>query len=143
LLTPYRHVQVRLSADALAIPMNPGGPDLRRVASPAATAASTFCSHCDRDIAKSRTASAFETSSVSARWANRGLANVISANIANIVAIRGAHPPASTNGEIGTILSLSVRAVAEHLERMYPRLGVENRTAAAARALEVLRSHTD
>jgi DNA-binding CsgD family transcriptional regulator len=37
-----------------------------------------------------------------------------------------------TNEEIGRILGISVRTVAKHLERMYPRLGVENRTAAAA-----------
>ena len=48
-----------------------------------------------------------------------------------------------TNQEIATILGLSARTVAKHLERMYPRLGVENRTAAAARALEVLREGSD
>ncbi len=48
-----------------------------------------------------------------------------------------------TNEEIGTILGISVRTVAKHLERIYPRLGVENRTAAAARALEVLRVQPD
>jgi DNA-binding CsgD family transcriptional regulator len=42
-----------------------------------------------------------------------------------------------TNCEIGVILSISDRTVGKHLERIYQKLGVENRTAAAARALEV------
>jgi DNA-binding CsgD family transcriptional regulator len=45
-----------------------------------------------------------------------------------------------TNDEIGTILGLSPRTIAKHLERMYPRLGVENRIGAAARALEALKA---
>ena len=45
-----------------------------------------------------------------------------------------------TNEEIGTILGMSRRTVAKHLERTFPKLGVENRTAAAARALKVLRN---
>ena len=45
-----------------------------------------------------------------------------------------------TNEEIATILGLSPRTVAKHLEMMYPRLGVENRTAAAATALAVTQS---
>ena len=40
-----------------------------------------------------------------------------------------------TNGEIGTILGLSHRTVEKHLERLYQKLGVETRTAAAAWAL--------
>ena len=40
-----------------------------------------------------------------------------------------------SNGEIGTILGTSGRTVGKHLERIYQRLGVETRTAAAARAL--------
>jgi DNA-binding CsgD family transcriptional regulator len=49
-----------------------------------------------------------------------------------------------TNDEIATILSLSRRTVEKHLENIYPKLGVENRTAAAARALAVTNgaSHT-
>jgi DNA-binding CsgD family transcriptional regulator len=43
-----------------------------------------------------------------------------------------------TNGEIAIILGISARTVAKHLEMTYPKLGVENRTAAAARALSVL-----
>jgi DNA-binding CsgD family transcriptional regulator len=35
-----------------------------------------------------------------------------------------------TNPEIGTILSISPRTVQKHLERVYQRLGVENRHAA-------------
>src|SRR6266571_1071651 len=38
-----------------------------------------------------------------------------------------------TNADIGTILSTSPRTVAKHLERIFPKLGVETRTAAAAR----------
>jgi DNA-binding CsgD family transcriptional regulator len=45
-----------------------------------------------------------------------------------------------TNEEIGRILGVRPRTVAKHLEMMYPRLGVENRTAAAAQALEVSRA---
>jgi DNA-binding NarL/FixJ family response regulator len=43
-----------------------------------------------------------------------------------------------TNAEIGTILELSPRTVQKHLEPIYQRLGVENRTAAVARAFEML-----
>lgn len=45
-----------------------------------------------------------------------------------------------TNAEIGTILSASPRTVGKHLERIYEKLGVEARTAAAARALETVRA---
>jgi DNA-binding CsgD family transcriptional regulator len=40
-----------------------------------------------------------------------------------------------TDAAIGTILSLSPRTVAKHLEHIYQRLGVENRSAAIALAL--------
>jgi DNA-binding CsgD family transcriptional regulator len=40
-----------------------------------------------------------------------------------------------TDAVIGTILSLSPRTVAKHLEHIYQRLGVENRSAAVALAL--------
>jgi DNA-binding CsgD family transcriptional regulator len=39
-----------------------------------------------------------------------------------------------TDAVIGTILSLSPRTVAKHLEHIYQRLGVENRSAAVALA---------
>ncbi|MBI4591064.1 MAG: hypothetical protein HY725_19735 [Candidatus Rokubacteria bacterium] len=38
------------------------------------------------------------------------------------------------NDEIGAILGTSPRTVQKHLERIYQKLGVETRTAAAARA---------
>lgn len=41
-----------------------------------------------------------------------------------------------TNPEIGIILGIRARTVGKHLERVYSKLGVETRTAAAARALE-------
>jgi DNA-binding CsgD family transcriptional regulator len=41
-----------------------------------------------------------------------------------------------SNPEIGTILGISPRTVQKHLERVYPRLGVENRHGAIAMALE-------
>ena len=41
-----------------------------------------------------------------------------------------------TNAEIGTILSLSPRTVQKHLEHIFQKLGVETRTAAAARFIE-------
>ena len=43
-----------------------------------------------------------------------------------------------TNAEVGTILDLSPRTVQKHLEHTYQKLGVENRTAAAARAHEMM-----
>ncbi len=45
-----------------------------------------------------------------------------------------------TNREIGQILSLSPRTVNKHLEQVFRKLGVENRTAAAAMALRCLTS---
>jgi DNA-binding CsgD family transcriptional regulator len=42
-----------------------------------------------------------------------------------------------TNKEIGTILGLSPRTVQKHLEHIYEKIGVESRTAAAARAYEI------
>ena len=38
-----------------------------------------------------------------------------------------------TNAQIATILGASPRTVAKHLERIYEKLGVESRTAAAMR----------
>ncbi|MFD1383098.1 response regulator [Rhodanobacter aciditrophus] len=43
-----------------------------------------------------------------------------------------------TNREIGEILEMSPRTVNKHLEQVFPKLGVENRTAAAGVALRVL-----
>ncbi len=43
-----------------------------------------------------------------------------------------------TNREIAEILTMSPRTVNKHLEQVFPKLGVENRTAAAARAIRVL-----
>ncbi len=45
-----------------------------------------------------------------------------------------------TNGEIGIILGARPRTVAKHLERIFRKLGVETRTAAAASALNVVAS---
>ncbi|MBT8147746.1 MAG: helix-turn-helix transcriptional regulator, partial [Gammaproteobacteria bacterium] len=42
-----------------------------------------------------------------------------------------------TNSEIAEILQMSPRTVNKHLEQVYPKLGVENRTAAARIALKV------
>ncbi|HEV2326662.1 MAG TPA: LuxR C-terminal-related transcriptional regulator [Terracidiphilus sp.] len=42
-----------------------------------------------------------------------------------------------TNSSIAAILSIRVRTVEKHLERIYEKLGVENRTAAAAQFLEM------
>jgi DNA-binding CsgD family transcriptional regulator len=42
-----------------------------------------------------------------------------------------------TNGEIGIILGAQPRTVAKHLERIFRKLGVETRTAAAAAALQL------
>ena len=46
-----------------------------------------------------------------------------------------------TNREIGTILDVSPRTVNKHLEQIYRKLGVENRTAAAARAIKSIISY--
>lgn len=43
-----------------------------------------------------------------------------------------------TNREIGIILSMSPRTVNKHLEQIYKKLGVENRTTAAIISLGVL-----
>jgi len=43
-----------------------------------------------------------------------------------------------TNREIGQILEMSPRTVNKHLEQVFRKLGVENRTAAAASAIRVL-----
>jgi DNA-binding CsgD family transcriptional regulator len=37
-----------------------------------------------------------------------------------------------TNAEIATILNLKPKTIGKYLERIYPKLGVENRTAAAS-----------
>jgi DNA-binding CsgD family transcriptional regulator len=37
-----------------------------------------------------------------------------------------------SNAQIGTILGISAATVGKHLEHIYPKLGVENRTAAAS-----------
>ena len=43
-----------------------------------------------------------------------------------------------TSDEIGMILGRSGRTVSKHLERIYRKLGVENRTAAAMRCLDII-----
>ena len=43
-----------------------------------------------------------------------------------------------TNREVAQILGMSPRTVNKHLEQLFPKLGVENRTAAAAIALSTL-----
>lgn len=42
-----------------------------------------------------------------------------------------------TDAEIGKILGLSPRTVQKHLEHIFQKLGVETRTAAAAKAYEI------
>jgi len=41
-----------------------------------------------------------------------------------------------TNQEIATILSISTKTVKKHVERIFEKLGVESRTAAAAVAMQ-------
>jgi DNA-binding CsgD family transcriptional regulator len=43
-----------------------------------------------------------------------------------------------SNREIGAILAISPRTVNKHLEQVFVKLGVENRAAAAARAVRSL-----
>jgi DNA-binding CsgD family transcriptional regulator len=43
-----------------------------------------------------------------------------------------------SNAEIGLILGITTATVGKHLERIYPKLGVENRTAAASFATELI-----
>jgi DNA-binding CsgD family transcriptional regulator len=45
-----------------------------------------------------------------------------------------------SNGEIGAILGMSARTVQKHLEHIFQKLGVENRTAAAMRAWRTVNS---
>ncbi len=45
-----------------------------------------------------------------------------------------------TNRDIGVLLDLSPRTVTKHLEHVFTKLGVETRTAAAARALAAAQS---
>ncbi|HTV26303.1 MAG TPA: helix-turn-helix transcriptional regulator [Xanthobacteraceae bacterium] len=47
-----------------------------------------------------------------------------------------------TNAEIASVLTISPRTVQKHLEHIFQKLGVETRTAAAIRALEVTDSHS-
>jgi len=42
-----------------------------------------------------------------------------------------------SNPEIAAILHIALATVNKHLERIYPKLGVENRTAAATMALQI------
>ena len=42
-----------------------------------------------------------------------------------------------SNKEVGSILALSARTVGKHLEHIYSKLGVESRTAAAARVFDI------
>jgi len=42
-----------------------------------------------------------------------------------------------SNAEIGLILGITTATVGKHLEWIYPKLGVENRTAAASFASEL------
>ncbi|HSB48227.1 MAG TPA: LuxR C-terminal-related transcriptional regulator [Burkholderiales bacterium] len=46
-----------------------------------------------------------------------------------------------TNRDIAAILGASPRTVEKHLERIYEKLGVETRTAAAMRAVKLFRHH--
>jgi DNA-binding CsgD family transcriptional regulator len=45
--------------------------------------------------------------------------------------------PGKTNKEIGVILDLSPRTVQKYLEHIYRKIGVQSRTAAAAKAHEM------
>lgn len=47
-----------------------------------------------------------------------------------------------TSRDIGDILNTSPRTVNKHLERVFEKLGVETRTAAAAKAIEKMRSNS-
>ena len=47
-----------------------------------------------------------------------------------------------TNGEAGIILAMSEATVRKHLEHIFAKLGVENRTAACLRAIEILSGTT-
>jgi DNA-binding CsgD family transcriptional regulator len=45
------------------------------------------------------------------------------------------------NAEIATILGIRAKTITKHLERVFAKLGVETRTAAAKVALEILKDH--
>ena len=59
-----------------------------------------------------------------------------------IVAIMGRNGMGKTNRDIAQILGLSPRTVDKHLEQIYAKLGVENRTAAAAIATSTARRNS-
>lgn len=44
-----------------------------------------------------------------------------------------------TNREIAQIINISPRTVNKHLEQLFKKLGVENRTSAAAKAIQCIR----
>ena len=46
-----------------------------------------------------------------------------------------------TDGEVASILGVAISTVKKHLEHIFVKLGVENRTAAAIRALECAHRH--
>jgi DNA-binding CsgD family transcriptional regulator len=52
----------------------------------------------------------------------------------------GGRARGKSNRDIAEILELSPRTVNKHLEQIYEKLGVENRTAAAAIAMRALAS---
>ena len=54
-----------------------------------------------------------------------------------------AFSPAVAQTDIAAILEVRGRTVAKHLERTFRVLGVDNRTAAAAKAHQVMRRKTD
>lgn len=45
-----------------------------------------------------------------------------------------------TDAEIATIIGVSTNTIGKHLERIYRKLGVENRMAAAMRAIAFISS---
>ena len=49
---------------------------------------------------------------------------------------------AKSNSEIAALLNIKPATVGKHLEHIYPKLGVENRTAAASFAFEQDSSET-
>ena len=57
---------------------------------------------------------------------------------ASLVHIHVRDPEGKSSSDISDVLSISPRTVQKHLERIYDKLGVETRSAAAAIAIRVI-----
>ena len=106
---------------------------------------------CDRQTFTQRVLSRLSkkvpTEFTSYNWANLRSEEHPTTKRPQVLASRGLSPREAqvlgwvslgkTNKEIGVILELSARTVQKHLEHIYKKMGVENRTGAAAKAYAI------